>query len=290
MFYRRKLLISLLSQLGGKASSTDFQKLLFLVARRQAEPSYDFVPYRYGCFSFQSYADKRKLVAGGVLEDSEDWRLLSSGEDYRKELLGRDREAIAVVGRSAPRGDELVSAVYREFPYYAIRSEIAARVLNAEELAVVERHRPRKKETALLTVGYEGLSLDAFLNRLIQADVRVLCDVRKNALSRKYGFSKRTLHNAAESVGITYVHIPELGILSQDRKSLKTLADYRKLFDRYKRTTLKEAEESVDQIVELLKKHRRVALMCYERDPKMCHRSCVAEAVNAKAELKPVNL
>ena len=76
MNYRQKTLIGLLSAFGGHLPSTDFQKYLFLFTREfQKEPSFEFVPYRFGSFSFQSYADKRRLVEMGALADAEDWRL-----------------------------------------------------------------------------------------------------------------------------------------------------------------------------------------------------------------------
>jgi len=76
MNYRQKTLVGLLSAFGGRLPSTDFQKYLFLFAREfQQEPSFEFVPYRFGSFSFQSYADKRRLVEIGALADSEDWQM-----------------------------------------------------------------------------------------------------------------------------------------------------------------------------------------------------------------------
>ena len=41
-------------------SRTDFQKYLFLLSQEQ--PSYHFVPYRHGCFSFNAETDKRRLT------------------------------------------------------------------------------------------------------------------------------------------------------------------------------------------------------------------------------------
>jgi hypothetical protein len=63
---RQRLLISLVEALGGKISQTDFQKLLFLYSNEvELEPTFEFVPYRFGCFSFASYADKRRLIEPG---------------------------------------------------------------------------------------------------------------------------------------------------------------------------------------------------------------------------------
>ena len=72
LFKRQRLLLSLLHALGGKADRKDFQKLLFLFTREEEEvPSYDFVPFRYGGFSFTSYADKRKLADKGLLAEDD---------------------------------------------------------------------------------------------------------------------------------------------------------------------------------------------------------------------------
>lgn len=66
----------------------------------------------------------------------------------------------------------------------------------------------------------------------------MLCDVRRNPWSRKYGFSKSTLSNACEGVGIRYEHLPELGIVSDARRNLETQADYDALFAHYERYDL----------------------------------------------------
>ena len=55
LFERQRVLLTLLDALGGQSAPTDFQKLLFLYTREQSEPSYEFVPYRFGCFSFSSF-------------------------------------------------------------------------------------------------------------------------------------------------------------------------------------------------------------------------------------------
>lgn len=66
--YRQKALINLLKAFGGRVSGVDFQKYLFLYTQEyERKPSFEFVPYRFGCFSFQSYADKRRLIEVGML-------------------------------------------------------------------------------------------------------------------------------------------------------------------------------------------------------------------------------
>jgi hypothetical protein len=179
------------------------------------------------------------------------------------------------------RGDALVVATYRLFPYYATRSEIVDRVLagDVEALAAIERERSRADGVPLATIGYEGRTLETYLNVLLRAGIGVLCDVRKNPISRKYGFSKKTLANACEGVGIRYEHLPELGIASEKRRALETQFDYDALFDEYERDSLPRETDAVARIAEWVRAGERVALTCYEAQPQQCHRHCVAEQV-----------
>ncbi|MBK6650144.1 MAG: DUF488 domain-containing protein [Betaproteobacteria bacterium] len=48
----------------------------------------------------------------------------------------------------------------------------------------------------LFTLGYEGLTIDAFIARLQAAQVKTVVDVRELPLSRKKGFSKTGLPQA----------------------------------------------------------------------------------------------
>src|ERR1035438_1026155 len=46
----------------------------------EALSGYDFVPYKFGAFSFTSYADKRKLIEEGLLaENDQNWKLTEAG-------------------------------------------------------------------------------------------------------------------------------------------------------------------------------------------------------------------
>jgi len=114
---------------------------------------------------------------------------------------------------------------------------------------------------------------------LIQDGVTLLCDVRRNAFSHKYGFSKNTLGKACEGVGIRYEHLPELGIASGERRELKTQADYDALFAVYERESLPKQKEALARIRAWVSDDERVALTCFEKLPHQCHRHCVAEAL-----------
>ena len=142
----------------------------------------------------------------------------------------------------------------------------------------------------LFTIGYESLSLESYINKLIINDVRVLCDVRKNAFSQKYGFSKSQLQQACTGVGIEYIHIPELGIDSEERQDLVSQKDYDILFAKYEKTTLKTNEDYLTIILNKIQEKGRVALTCFEKSPIQCHRGRVAKRLmaipNKKFDLK----
>ena len=80
---------------------------------------------------------------------------------------------------------------------------------------------------------------------------------------------------------IKYIHVPQLGINSDQRQDLRSQKDYDILFDIYERTTLKENADALNYVRGLIDSEKRVALTCFEKDPKQCHRSRVAKALMA---------
>lgn len=288
---RQRQLVALLHAFGGDVQKIDFQKLLFLYSQELGDNApYEFVPYRFGAFSFTSYADWRKLVERGVLADEVTWRLTSLG---RRLAAAVQLPAIDSFARRYRQlaGNKLVAESYRRFPYFATRSEIVESILGGEPAARrrIAAAKPRPTGGPLMTIGYEGRSLESYINVLLTHGVNVLCDVRRNPISRKYGFSKRTLTTACEGVGIRYAHLPSLGIVGDRRQNLETQADYDRLFEEYERKDLPHQAEAIESIRRLLESGERVALTCYEQLPHQCHRHCVAEAVE-RCEKKPLTV
>lgn len=289
LYGRQRLLLGLLDAIGGDVSNTDFQKLLFLYCKersthRETEISqglYDFVPYRYGAFSFTCYADRRRLMEWGLIaDDDQKWVLTEDGSKIARESEDNSTRAFANRYRSL-RGDALVADTYRRYPYFAIRSEIADQILRDDRSTLdrIEAARPEKTPSRLFTIGYEGRTLESYLNLLIREGATLLCDVRRNAISRKYGFSKSTLEGACSGVGIRYEHLPELGIESSRRRGLKTEADFKNLFESYKHAILPFQGDALEKIRAWLQSGESVALTCFELEAGMCHRHCVTDAL-----------
>lgn len=280
LFYRRKILLALLQAFGGKLTKMDLQKLLFLLAQMQEDPSYDFIPYKYGCYSFQSAADKRTMMKYKLLEEEKDW-VNKSSRDYLAMIDPIDRRHILELRMKFGnlRGTGLIRYVYTQYPYYAIHSTIADSILTPSELERVDAVRPAASECTLFTIGYEGKTLEEYLKQLIDSSVKILCDVRRNPISMKFGFSKNQLRGAAESLGILYVHLPGLGIASSKRQNLETVDDYEELFKEYEQKSLPKQQHALQKIVDLMRAFGRVSLTCFERDADHCHRGRVARAL-----------
>ncbi len=285
---RKKIALAILEKMGGYVSAICMQKLLFIYTRISGERIYDFVPYKYGCFSFQANQDLVSLSRQGYITTDENEGIergyrLNHALNAMAILDMFDTEIIKQLYHDFGHmsQDELVAYTYRKWPYTAINSVIKERLLNEDELAKVQAKKDRytKTEPMLFTIGYEGFTLESYLRQLISNDVHVLCDVRKNAFSMKYGFSKAILQKACEGVGILYIHISELGIESEYRQTLNTQHDYDVLFERYEQITLRKNWKYLMKIREIISQYDRVCLTCFEKDPKQCHRTRVAQAL-----------
>lgn len=281
MYYRRKILLALLEAFDNRLEKISLQKLLMLVTKQQLKPDFHFVPYKFGCFSFQANADLFTMIKyNQVKAEGNSW-VKTDDEKYFLSLKERDRLAIRYIKQQygSKNVDELIKLTYVKYPYFAVNSTIARERLNDEEYNKVLDSRPHSDKTILFTIGYEGVSLEEYLNKLILNDIKLLCDVRKNSVSMKYGFSKSQLEKACEGVGIKYVHIPELGIDSDKRQELNTQTDYDKLFAIYRSDILTQTTEAQDKLLILLKENERIALTCFEANICQCHRKHLAEAL-----------
>lgn len=288
LYYRRKILLALLEAFGGKLTAKSLQKYLFLFTRKQGIKSYDFVPYKYGCFSFQANQDISTLAKYEYIEitNSSEGRYISlkkSNQTYSAALDLFDRQFLTDVKKEFEglSQNDLIRYTYINYPYYSIKSSIAESILTKEEYTKVKKQVRNFSEPVLFTIGYEGITLETYINKLIINDVKVLCDVRKNAYSQKYGFSKVQLETACKGVGIKYIHIPNLGIESEFRQDLHSQKDYDNLFKEYDKITLKANIPSLQIIVNLLKSDKRVAITCFEKNPIQCHRSRIAKQLMA---------
>jgi len=273
--------LALLELFGGELEKIRLQKLLFLFAQKQVKPDYEFIPYKYGCYSYSANADLTTMVTKSILSETEKSFVKTDKTSYLKLLKSDDKIQLNTVKSlyGDMSSEALMKHTYRNFPYWAINSVKANSILTESELSAVKNQRNNTNDIILYTIGYEGISLEAYLNRLVKNGVSLLVDVRNNPLSMKFGFSKSQIKRYCESLNIAYVHIPEVGIVSDQRQELNTQSDYEVLFKKYRKDTLIKTISSQEYIISLLEKYKKIALTCFEADICQCHRKHLAEAI-----------
>ena len=283
MLNRQKTILEFLKTANRPVLRTELTKWSFLL-RHEYDSSggnafYDFVPYQLGPFSFSLYQEIGKLEEQGyVVKDGQTAWTLSQRVPFTSPISPVQRDVARIVKRFRDWNTEkLLDYVYDEHPEFTVNS--ARKKLKPRPVAA----------PAVFTAGYEGLSVDAFLNVLIENGVRRVIDVRHNPIARRYGFHRSTLQRLTGQLDIDYVHVPELGIESRHRQNLDTIEDRNALFDRYEQTTLNSNEDALSRVAGLMKERASV-LVCMESEARCCHRSRVADRIAERTSLSIRNL
>jgi len=133
----------------------------------------------------------------------------------------------------------------------------------------------------LRTIGYEGASMNDFLDALRVAGVELLVDVRAVTSSRRPGFSKTRLAATLDESGIGYLHLRGLGTPADGRAAARSgrHAEMRRIFGEHMQEP--QARDDLATLVGIVRSGRRVCLLCFEADAAHCHRAIVADAVRA---------
>lgn len=273
----------MLEVFGNELEKIRLQKLLFLLSKNQDKPEYDFIPYKYGCYSFSANADLTAMVNKGMLKESETIFAKNDEIEYFKTLKLIDQKKILELKECYGKmnANSLMKHTYINFPFWAIKSLKAKEILDEKYYVKVLNAIPKTDKTTLFTIGYEGISLEEYLIRLVRNDVKILIDVRRNPLSMKFGFSKTLLQRYCNALDIEYLHFPEVGIESDKRQELNNQSDYDKLFENYKECNIPKTLETQNKILDLLKSKKRIALTCFEANICQCHRKHLAEALSS---------
>jgi uncharacterized protein (DUF488 family) len=279
MLQRQRAVLALLDLAGGRASHLQVTKWAFLLREESSSAGgsafYQFVPYRFGPYSFCLYQEVAALVRDGyITETNTSWALTSAGAAAAKSASPRvqaDADRIVRAHRGKSR-DQLITYVYERFPAFTVNSEIRRLV-------------PRPHATcAVYTAGYEGLLVDGFLNGLVASGIARVIDVRSNPVSRRYGFHKTTLNRLCGKLGIDYVHFPELGIASEQRQDLDVPGAREALFSLYEAVTLPANRAAITDVARLMQERPSV-LVCMEACHRECHRSRLAKPVEQVSRL-----
>ncbi len=126
-----------------------------------------------------------------------------------------------------------------------------------------------KKQTKIFTVGHSTHALEDFISLIEQHGVDAVADVRSVPYSRwQPQFNREDLAEALKTRGIAYVFLgKELGARSDDPQCYQNgRVQYRSLAETpLFQSGIKRVRDG--------SRHRRIALMCAEKDPLDCHRT-----------------
>ncbi len=272
LFNRQKVLLNTMEELNKNSiySRRAIVKSLFLLKEEhnfsEKMPFYHFFAYKQGPFSHLCFDDLRKLRDNKLI-DEEETTITKAGESILNEMEREHDQTIKTALNKFPNEKKITDYVYQKYPEYTIKSELI-------------EQKPKKAEPGFFTIGYEGKDIDQFLNALVSNHIELLIDIRRNPFSMNFIYIKDALMRKLKDVGIEYLHIPELGIESEERKNLNTKADYDELFAKY-RQTLPIKEVYINRIIEL-GTTKRIALLCFEADCNFCHRGEVAKVIKSR--------
>jgi len=132
--------------------------------------------------------------------------------------------------------------------------------------------------STVYTIGYEGTDIERFIKTLQLVGVEVLADVRAVTVSRKQGFSKNGLRELLRESGIAYEHFGSLGDPKPGRQAATEgrIADFERIYSSHLATpAAQEGLSALRKVVDA----KATCLMCFERDPKICHRTIVAKSL-----------
>lgn len=125
-------------------------------------------------------------------------------------------------------------------------------------------------QAAVFTIGHSTHPATQFTALLLQHQITALCDVRSNPVSRfNPQFNKKQLEKSLQEANIEYIFLGnELGARSKDPACY---ANDKLQYDRLARTA--SFQSGIDRVREELTRGHRLALMCAEKDPLVCHRT-----------------
>jgi len=289
MLRRQRTILRLLTTADRAVSATQLQKYVFLLREEtflgQDGAFYEFLPYKFGAYSFAAQREIEALTVYGYLDfTAHHVGITSLGRKEASQVDNDTSRAVLTIvskyGKTPLKA--LLRDIYGRYPWYASKSELKD---------LVPQNAPKLKtaEIAVYTMGYEERSVDGFFNKLLRAGIRRIIDVRANPTSRKYGFARSSLSSLSGKLGLDYCHYPELGITSEKRRGVQTFSEFQELFGYYERQILPAKSDSVAKVGEMVKKIPSV-LVCMEKEAVDCHRGRLAVRIAHLTGLNIVHL
>ncbi len=135
----------------------------------------------------------------------------------------------------------------------------------------------------IYTIGHSTRSMEQFTALLRAHSVQAIADVRTVPRSRRVPqFNEESLERELRALGFGYVHMKELGGWRRPRPDSPNTGWRNKSFRGYADYMLTpEFDAAISRLVQLAK-HERIAVMCAEAVPWMCHRQLIADALTVR--------
>lgn len=271
---KQKILLNFLMFLGNKKySRLKVFKIAFLLSREIT--FYDFIPYKYGPYSFEMDKNLRVFNKNGWI--NMEGNTIRVNQDILKQLsfeTAHNKKIQEVTNNFLNLNkNTLIDFIYKTYPFYTLNS-------------LIKKQQKIKKpgtQISIYTIGYQNFSIDLFLNVLIKKGIKTVLDVRNKPFSYKYGFSYPWLNKYLPEFGIEYINISELGIEEKYRKRLSE----EQLWVQY--STLLENKKDYVNKASLIVMKKPTVLMCYEMNPGDCHRSRLAKRIQDLINLPIIN-
>ena len=109
--------MNLVNKFSRELNRTKFYKLLFLLSQKQDVPSYNFVPYQYGCYSFLAEKDLSVLKKFEYLENSNKIKI----KNFPTEAIVSEDSVSSIEFVLKKYGNltskDLIGFVYNNYPY-----------------------------------------------------------------------------------------------------------------------------------------------------------------------------
>lgn len=137
--------------------------------------------------------------------------------------------------------------------------------------------QPAPSELTLFTTGYQGHTIETFLDLLLAHGIAHVIDVRQLPFSRKPDFSKKRLTAHLAVVGIDYTHLVQLGTPKPLRDEVRRTRDYPAFFAAM--DAIVAAQPEALRTALDIARAQPSALLCFEANPAECHRRSVAQAI-----------
>ena len=142
----------------------------------------------------------------------------------------------------------------------------------------------------LYTLGYQGVDVSTYVQKLKAVGVGIVADVRETPWSHKRGFCKNILSSELSKAGIDYIHVKSAGNPKENRRTAPDLAECLKRYKQYLATNPDGVADLVLVVRTAASQNRTVCLICFEKDVKDCHRSILVNAVKRRIRISAVHL